>query len=114
MQIKIERVFSVERCFEKQKRNKQSHSFEEIGLVMITRARHQTECVETVVMHGPIAEVQQLAKATVAEIAGMQLNRKAEQRGKQKAARALLKEGATGTYNGKKVVFKNGEWVYAE
>ena len=68
MQIKIERVFSVERCFEKQKRKKQSHSFDEIGLVMITRARHQTECVETVVMREPIAEIQQLAKATVAEI----------------------------------------------
>lgn len=40
------------------------------GLVISTLHVHanQTECVETVVMRGPIAEVQQLAKATVAEI----------------------------------------------
>ena len=40
------------------------------GLVISTLHVHanQTECVETVVMRGPIADVQQLAKATVAEI----------------------------------------------
>lgn len=55
-------------------------------------------------------------KTPVSEIAEMQFNKMKDRTGKRSvtARTSQPQEGRTGTYNGKKVVFKKGKWQYAE
>jgi PBP1b-binding outer membrane lipoprotein LpoB len=55
-------------------------------------------------------------KSTVAQIADMQLKEAVNRQGDRKNRKrtGTLKDGTLGTYNGRKVIYKNGKWEYAE
>jgi hypothetical protein len=55
-------------------------------------------------------------KSTVAQIADMQLKEAAKRQGGRKNLKRTetLRDGTRGTYNGRKVIYKNGKWEYAE
>jgi hypothetical protein len=55
-------------------------------------------------------------KSTVAQVADMQLKEAAKRQGERKNLKRTetLKDGTRGTYNGRKVIYKNGKWEYAE
>lgn len=55
-------------------------------------------------------------KSTVEQIADMQLKEAVNRQGERKNRKRTetLKDGTRGTYNGKKVIYKNGKWEYAE
>lgn len=55
-------------------------------------------------------------KSTVAQIADMQLKEAVNRQGDRKNRKRTetLRDGTRGTYNGRKVIYKNGKWEYAE